>query len=158
MVGGQWCGCTRSRFHFFSRPLCPARLLPSCRDAPTITHISGPRDIHMLVVLPIFLCARQEAPRYHALIAFLDKLGLRAAGKQGLEVGVWQGGFSRMQLQGGSHTLHLVDSWRHLPSWNKPLNSPTFPALGPWPMILFRLLMADRLPTPLIMAGASSSA
>ena len=64
----------------------------------------------------------QEEPRYHALIAFLDKLGLRAAGKQGLEVGVWQGGFSRMQLQGGSHTLHLVDSWRHLPSWNKPFN------------------------------------
>ena len=60
--------------------------------------------------------------REELLVRYLDSHGLRESGRRGLEVGVWRGAFSRAQLQHGSQTLHLVDSWRHLPSWNKPFN------------------------------------
>ena len=63
-----------------------------------------------------------DASRHQLLIAYLDRHGLRESARQGVEVGVWKGNFSRVQLEHGSQTLHLVDSWRHLPSWNKPWN------------------------------------
>tara|TARA_B110001452_G_C15127564_1_gene392942 strand:- start:272 stop:871 length:600 start_codon:yes stop_codon:yes gene_type:complete len=60
--------------------------------------------------------------RHNLLVQYLDSHGLRESGRQGLEVGVWMGNFSRAQLENGAQTLRLVDSWRHLRSWNKPWN------------------------------------
>lgn len=77
----------------------------------------------LLGILAAFFSQHVAADaRHDLLLALLDKYGLRGPGKHGVEVGVWKGIFSRAQLLKGSHTLHLVDSWRHLPSWNKPFN------------------------------------
>lgn len=71
----------------------------------------------MLGVLMLTLGTRENM-----IVQYLDSHRLREFGRQGLELGVWRGAFSRAQLEHGSQTLHLVDSWRHLPAWNKPFN------------------------------------
>lgn len=46
--------------------------------------------------------------------------------KQMVEIGVWKGNFSDLLLSTceGIETYYMIDPWRHLEGWHKPLNVP----------------------------------
>ena len=84
--------------------------------------LAMPLRLLLVAVLLVWKASVSNDARHAELLKLLDDNDMRTAGRVGLEVGVWQGGFSKAQLRNSSHELHLVDSWRHLASWNKPYN------------------------------------
>lgn len=62
----------------------------------------------------------RQRDRFDMWADFVSKTNVRSI----VEVGVWKGAFSRsvMERCEGISEYHLVDPWRNLPLWNKPLN------------------------------------
>ena len=64
--------------------------------------------------------APQTRTRFDLWTAYLNRTKAATV----LEIGVWQGEFSAAVLQAvpSIKRYHMLDPWRHLDDWNKPLN------------------------------------
>ena len=71
---------------------------------------------------------REEASRGDLLVRILTEAGVRRMA----EIGVWKGALSARLLRAcpGLETYHMIDPWRRLPDWRKPLaETPDFDAV-----------------------------
>jgi predicted O-methyltransferase YrrM len=79
-------------------------------------------------VARIAQAGREEASRGDLLARILREAGVRAMA----EIGVWRGGLSARLLRDchDIETYHMIDPWRRLPDWRKPLaETPDFDAV-----------------------------